>query len=296
MLCTRSTPPCGSRTGRDEDVTTAHVPASTANLGAGFDVLGMALGLRLAVGDGEPPTRGQMLDGHHPASVAFARAGGDDRPLWIRSPIPMGRGLGFSGAARVAGAALATAIEHRRLDDDGRRSLLTIAAELEAHGDNAAASAFGGVTAWVAGQAVSLPLGSRLGSAEIVAWIPRSTTSTARSRATLDPQIDRQAATANLGAVAQFVVALADDDPDLLAGATEDHMHQRTRFAAQPAGLHALSVGIDAGAWCGWLSGSGPTVALWVDPARTEAVLAALPAGGAARRLTIDTAGVEIEG
>lgn len=255
----------------------------------------MALGLRLAVGDGQPPSRAQVLDEHHPASVAFVRAGGDDRPLWIRSPIPMGRGLGFSGAARVAGAALATAIEQHRLDSDGRRAALAVAAELEAHGDNAAASTFGGVTAWVAGHAVALPLGPRLGGAAIVAWIPRSTTSTDRSRAALARRIDRGAVTANLGAVAQFVVALADDDPDLLTGATDDHVHQHARFAAQPAGAHALSVGLDAGAWCGWFSGSGPTVALWVDPAHVEAVLAALPAEGAARRLTIDTAGIEIE-
>src|SRR5262245_17580487 len=95
------------------------VPASSANLGPGFDVLGMALEIYCDVGivrnddgaeqpGGDRPRRLQVpdariIDHHHPASVAFARAGGAG-DLWVRNAIPEGRGLGFSGAARVGGA------------------------------------------------------------------------------------------------------------------------------------------------------------------------------------------------
>ena len=87
------------------------VPASSANLGAGFDVLGMALTLHAEAGLGEPPVDAQVLTGNHPGRVAFARLGGDGE-LWMRAPIPAGRGLGFSGAARVAGGAAAMVQQH----------------------------------------------------------------------------------------------------------------------------------------------------------------------------------------
>jgi homoserine kinase len=93
-------------------VTVVRVPASTANLGPGFDALGMALSITAEVGVVDDSTDVDDLvaavDEHHPASIAFAAAGGSGE-LWVRSPIPMGRGMGYSGAMRVAGAALALA-------------------------------------------------------------------------------------------------------------------------------------------------------------------------------------------
>ena len=90
-------------------MTVISVPASTANLGAGFDALGMALDLRARVGlpgtAADPGAR--EADAQHPLAVAFAAAGGEGQ-LWVRSPIPAGRGLGFSGAMRVAGVVAAT--------------------------------------------------------------------------------------------------------------------------------------------------------------------------------------------
>jgi homoserine kinase len=82
------------------------VPASSANLGSGFDVLGMALSLHAEIGIGPPPDGGRAGEPSHPAVVAFRRLGGQGA-LWIRSPIPVGRGLGFSGAMRVGGGAAA---------------------------------------------------------------------------------------------------------------------------------------------------------------------------------------------
>ncbi|MEM9515337.1 MAG: hypothetical protein AAGA42_10825 [Actinomycetota bacterium] len=275
-------------------MTAVRAPASSANLGAGFDVLAMALGVALEIGDGQPPERARVIDEHHPTRRAFEGAGGDQRTLWIRGPVPMGRGMGFSGAARVGGAALAVALDRGGLDDVGRAAALDVAADLEGHGDNAAASVFGGIVAWTNGRALALPLGPRLGDAALVLWIPRSSTSTDRSRASLAPVVDRAAATANLATLTQLIVALSRDDPALLVGATADELHQPTRLADRPDSAAALQAGIEAGAWCGWLSGSGPTIALWADSDVADAVVTALPTGGTARQVAIDRRGVEL--
>ena len=125
------------------------VPASSANLGPGFDALGMALTLHAEVGAGEAPEAAQAVDEHHPAAVAF-RAHGGEGPLWVRSPIPVGRGMGFSGAVRVGGLVAAHAQRHGA-DHDALQAalpeLLRLAAALEGHADNVAASLYGGLAA-----------------------------------------------------------------------------------------------------------------------------------------------------
>ena len=115
----------------------ARVPASTANLGPGFDALGMALALYAEVGaaedHGSRPERARLLEKTHPAVVAFRRAGGEG-PLWVRSAIPAGRGLGFSGAMRVGGLVAAWAQRNggdTEALDRARGSLLELAIELE---------------------------------------------------------------------------------------------------------------------------------------------------------------------
>ena len=267
------------------------VPASTANLGAGFDVLGMALDLRTSLGDGEPPTAdAQPLDEHHPATVAFRRGGGSGT-LWLRSSVPIGRGLGFSGVARVGGAALA--IVQREGELDGRRDqVMSIAADLERHGDNVAASVYGGIVAWVDGRVIPLRVGRQLGAGRVIAWIPETTTSTDRSRATLTADVARTDVVHNLGRLAAFVAAVEQDAPALLAGATDDRLHQPQRLASMPDARRAIDVATSAGAWCGWLSGSGPTVALWCDPLLVDRILDLLPSSGHAKVLRLDRAGV----
>lgn len=276
------------------------VPASSANLGAGFDVLGMALDLYLDVGVGDPPADARPVDRRHPSATAFSAAvtaSGSTPPLWIRTSIPMSRGLGFSGAARVGGAALAVALSR---DDPGaalvaeRGSILDVAARLERHGDNAAASVLGGVVVWVDGRAVPLRVGPRLAAAAVVVWIPGVTTSTDRSRDALPATVRRSDAVANLGRIAQFVVAIEHDDPWLLVDATEDRLHQAIRLADVPDGAAALDAGVAAGAWCGWLSGSGPTVAFLVSDDLVEAVAACLPGSGHVKRLRIAEHGVRL--
>ncbi len=275
-------------------------PASSANLGAGFDVLGMALDLHLDIGFGAGPTGAQAIDRYHPSAKAFAAANGgteSSRSLWVRSSIPMGRGLGFSGAARVAGAALAVigaADDPASVLADRREEVLDVAVALEGHGDNAAASVVGGVVAWVDGVAVPLRVGPVLDQAMVVAWIPDVTTSTDRSRGTLSDEISRTDVVHNLGRTAQFVAAIERDDPSLLVGATDDRLHQAVRLGGVPDGSEALVAGVAAGAWCGWLSGSGPTVAFLAPPGAAAAVSAALPASGHVKHLGIATRGVHL--
>jgi len=151
------------------------VPASSANLGAGFDVLGMALTLHAEVGLGDPPAGARPAEPRHPATVAFARAGGVGE-IWVRSPIPMGRGLGFSGAVRVGGALAARVQRDGRgvLDDaDSLTEVFGVAGELEGHTDNAAASLYGGVVVTVDGSVVRVPLAF---DPAVVVWVPDATT------------------------------------------------------------------------------------------------------------------------
>lgn len=265
-------------------------PASSANLGAGFDVLGMALDLPADVGLGEPPPGAQAVDAHHPARVPFEELGGAG-PLWLRSPIPMARGLGFSGAVRVAAAALG-ALSAGRDIEEARSDVLTVATRLEGHGDNAAASVHGGVVAYLAERTLPLAVGPRLAAAAVVAWVPDATTATDRSRRALPAEVPRRAAVFNLGRVIQFTLAVERDDPALLAGATDDLLHQDARFPVVEGAAEALQRGTAAGAWCGWLSGSGPTVAFLCDGAVAGDVAAVLPSRGHVKRLALDTAGV----
>ena len=269
------------------------VPGSSANLGAGFDVLGMALDLYLDIGFGDVPEGARSIDRHHPAAKAFVAVNGGDeppRPLWLRSSIPMARGLGFSGAARVAGAALAliASSEDPALDLAASRSqVLATAARLERHGDNASASVFGGVVAWADGRVIPLRVGPRLAAASVLTWIPDVTTSTDSSRGALAETVTRRDAVHNLGRVAQFVAAVEQDDPSLLGGATDDRLHQAARLGEVPGAGAALAAGVAAGAWCGWLSGSGPTVAFIVDTEAVPGVVAGLPDGGHVKQLHI---------
>jgi homoserine kinase len=175
-----------------------------------------------------------------------------------------------------------------------RGSILDVAARLERHGDNAAASVLGGVVVWVDGRAVPLRVGPRLAAAAVVVWIPGVTTSTDRSRDALPATVGRSDAVANLGRIAQFVVAVEHDDPWLLVDATEDRLHQAIRLADVPDGAAALDAGVAAGAWCGWLSGSGPTVAFLVSDDLAEAVAASLPGSGHVKRLRIAEHGVRL--
>lgn len=267
------------------------VPGSSANLGAGFDVLGMAVSLYAEAGLGEPPDSARVVDQHHPAGVAFNRLGGVGS-LWFRSPIPAGRGLGFSGAARVAGA-LAAIAQRQGVEaverDAARAEALEATADLERHADNVAASIYGGIVVAAGTNVTRVPLAF---NPAVVAWVPdATTTSTDQSRGRLPDTVSRSDAVFNLGRVAMFVAACAGGDVGALRAATDDRLHQPHRLALVPASAAAIDAALAAGAWAAWLSGSGPTVALLCEPARAEEIAAQLPEGGRSKLLRIDHEG-----
>lgn len=270
------------------------VPASSANLGPGFDTLGMALSLHAEVGLGTPPEGSQPATGGHPALVAFRRHGGEG-DLWVKSPIPVGRGMGFSGAVRVGGLVAAHAQRHG--DDpealhEAMPTLLDLATQLEGHADNVAASLYGGVVATAGGHAVRLPMSF---DPAMVMWVPTFTTSTDESRGRLPAQVPLDDVVFNIGRTALLVAALAAGEVGVLREATRDRLHQDIRLAAAEPSRAALDAALAAGAWAAWLSGSGPTVAVMCAVDEAEEIAAALPADGHTKLLRIDHAGAVVE-
>jgi homoserine kinase len=280
----------------------ARVPGSSANVGPGFDTLALAVSLYVEIGnmadvDGAPEGA-RAIDHHHPASIAFARSGGRG-DLWERGSIPSGRGLGFSGAVRVAGALLADAQQTgaSEIDDSVRHRVFPLVSALEGHADNVAASLFGGMVATADGRVVRVPLGV---DPAVVVWIPSFATKTDESRRALATSVPFDDAVFNIGRVAMLVAALGSGDVDSLALATQDRLHQPTRLARSSASREAMDAVLQAGAWCSWLSGSGPTVAALCPRADAAAIAAELSAAladeGVAKVLRLDHEGATIEG
>ena len=270
------------------------VPASTANLGPGFDALGMALTSYAEVGLGDAPPGARPSEETFPEAVAFRRHGGEG-PLWARSSIPAGRGMGFSGAVRVGG--LVAAHVQRHGDDRDRLDvaldeLLELATELEGHADNVAASLHGGVVATAGGRAVRVPLSV---DPVMVMWVPQSTTSTDQSRGRLPTTVTMADAVFNIGRTALLVAALAAGDVGALREATRDRLHQDVRLDGAPASRRALEAAVAAGAWAAWLSGSGPTIAAMCAAGEADTIAAALPDDGHTKVVRVDHAGAVVE-
>jgi homoserine kinase len=267
------------------------VPASSANLGPGFDTLGLALAMPFLCRLGPAPD-GRVETEGHPAVVAFRRMGGTGA-LSTQTSIPSGRGLGFSGAARVAGC-LAAVVQRYGPEAqfaDYADDVFGLSAELEGHADNVAASLYGGCIATAAGRVVSIPLPVQ---PAVVVWIPPSQTSTDAARRTLPPTVTHADAAFNVGRVALLVAALATGDIDALRDAAQDRLHQEYRLNASPASRLAIEAALEAGAWSAWLSGSGPTVAAFCAPEQARHIIDHLPTGGRAQQLRIDTDGARL--
>ncbi|BAX96737.1 homoserine kinase [Mycobacteroides stephanolepidis] len=262
-------------------ITTVVVPASSANLGPGFDSLGIALslydeievsttesGLKVAVeGQG---AREVPLDGSHLVVRAIERglaAGGVAAAGLIvqcRNKIPHSRGLGSSAAAAVAGLAVANGLlakaGHRVLPDE---VLVQLASEFEGHPDNAAASVLGGaVVSWSdTSGAAPVYAATRLDvhpDIRIVAAVPEEQSSTAHTRVLLPESVTHVDARFNISRAALLTVALTAR-PDLLMTATEDRLHQPQRASAMPASAEVLGYLRDQGV-AAVLSGAGPAV------------------------------------
>jgi homoserine kinase len=262
------------------------VPASSANLGAAFDAVAVALGAYLEVADTGDTPAGET----HPAVRAFRHAGGEGS-LFVRARFPGGRGLGYSGAARVAGLVAASVQHGRSLVDGVRADVMREAARLEGHADNVAASLYGSVVATAGGKVVHVPLGRDLA---VVAWVPDHETPTSHSRRLLPDQVPFADATFNVGRAALLVAALAAGDTTALRVATEDRLHQDRRLARAHDTRVAIEAALAAGAYAAWLSGAGPSAAAFVEPARAHDVAAALPSVGRSVVMEIDAVGATV--
>ncbi|GAB2991701.1 homoserine kinase [Nocardioides montaniterrae] len=284
------------------------VPATSANLGPGFDALGLALDLRDeleaeilpeglvvevdGVGAGEVP-----LDERHlvvrSMRAAFDRIGVQPSGLRLscKNVIPHARGLGSSSAAIVAGVWLARELVAggRLLLDD--QQLLDLAAQIEGHPDNVAPALFGGFT--IAGQDADGSFWAVPGSVDprisAVVFVPPTPVSTEEARGLLPATVPHADAAANSGRAALLVAALASA-PELLHRATEDRLHQSYRRPAMPASLDLVDA-LRAEGIAAIVSGAGPTVLAFADGTDAATILARCPDGWAAHALAIDTSG-----
>jgi homoserine kinase len=248
------------------------VPATIANVGPGFDSLGVALGLWLEVdavlgledrfaysGEGfiaDSPDN--FIHEGFRAACAAMNVPAPTVAFTVRNPIPLARGLGSSSAALVAGAALADAIFHDRLGRDG---VLRVCADLEGHPDNVAPAVLGGFTASAMGEggpvSVTLPWPENWA---ILVAIPEFELKTSEARGALPSQYSRADAVYNLSRSALWVAGVATRNPNVLREACLDRIHQPYRAPLVPGLELALRASLEAGASAAFLSGAGPSV------------------------------------
>jgi homoserine kinase len=247
-------------------VVATRVPATSANLGPGFDCLGLALDIWASItiaDEGPPPSSDDPMAmmalaaarrvfdkaEHDPPGALSARYEGD---------IPIARGLGASAVARVGGVLAANALAGEPLD---RETLLGIATDLEGHADNVTPALFGGLEVSVldSGRVLhaSVPLPDSLSA---VLFIPELRMATRESRKLLPAQLSRQDAVHNTSRAALLVASLAAGRFDLLDAATQDRLHQKPRSKLFPAMFPIFEAAKAAGAHCAYLSGGGSTI------------------------------------
>ncbi len=291
------------------------VPASSANLGPGFDALGLALALynevtleesdrvslsvtgegagRLDCGADNVVARGVLM--------GFEAAGRSFRGATIHcvNRIPLGRGLGSSAAAWVGGLVGANALLGGRLD---REALVTLAARAEGHPDNVAAAILGGLTVSCSTAervvAVTLPVPPDI---HWVVLVPEVESSTREARAVLPDAVSRADAVFNVQRVSLLLAALGLGRDDLLDLAMQDRLHQPYRRRLFPWMSEVEAAAGKAGALGCVLSGAGSAILAAVrGPAdrvarAMEAALGAAGVAGTALSLAVDTAGATWE-
>lgn len=249
---------------------TVRVPATSANLGPGFDSLGLALSLyaRVTLREAPGPEPGAAEAMMLAAARATFRAAGHSPPDLTASwdgGIPVARGLGASAALRAGAAVAANALMGNPLDDG---ALLDIAAGLEGHGDNAAPALFGGLQVVVREGRRFRTLGAPIAPGlRVVLFIPDVEMPTDESRKALPERLSRDDAVHNIGRAALLVAALGTGSWDALRAATEDRLHQPARARIFPALPVIIGAALDAGAHGAYLSGGGSTVAAFATVA-----------------------------
>jgi len=290
---------------------TVSVPATSANLGPGFDALGLALSHRDVVtaevvdspgvevtvtgeGAGSVPLDERHLV-YRAMCAAFERMGAAVPGIRLTciNVVPHARGLGSSSAAIVAGVSVARGLVgggSLLIDDD---TLFALAAELEGHPDNVAPAMFGGFTvAWRERdrfRATTLAVDPRV---QVVVLVPPDGVETSVARGLLPATVSHADAAANAGRAALLVAALGRQ-PELLLAATEDRLHQEQREPAMPQTL-ALVRSLRADGLAAVVSGAGPTVLVFTDAHDQQQVVDRAPAGWRALALAVDRDGARV--
>ena len=263
------------------------VPASTANLGVGFDCLALALDLHLEVTvaliDGPESTLSVEGEGSARLAldesnrfVAGFRAGwseqGTPPPIAITmtNEVPLGRGLGSSAAATVAGLLAAQELAATDYDDE---QLIAMAAAIEGHPDNAAAALLGGFVLFTGGRASSFdpPAGLRA-----VIFVPERELATSEMRAVLPESVPMKDAVANAGGVGAVVAAFASGDLSLLSAMSHDRLHEPYRAVVYPELTPMKEAAVEAGAYGAALSGAGSSILALSQEHRAQTVAIAL--------------------
>ncbi len=252
-------------------------PATTANLGPGFDCAGAALELwnelEVVEGDGRPTDPG------HLGVVAFSRiASAAGLQFRFTDGIPRARGLGSSAAVIALGLVAGALVAGRDPDPE---ALLAEGIELEGHGDNLAAALAGGVClTWegrIARVADGLP-------AVPIAVVPDTTVETAAARASLPETVPHADAAFTAGRAALLGAAIAGGSADLFRAALADRLHEPYRARTAPV-LAAVRRRLPAGALGATLSGSGPTVVVWAVAEAADECAAELAAAFPTERI-----------
>lgn len=253
---------------------TVRVPATSANLGPGFDSLGLALGMwnRVRVRWGGPPRvvvhgegEGHLSTGannlmYRAAQQLLRECNVPKADLSFESwqEIPLSRGLGSSSAAIVAGMFGANALLGFPAD---LPRLLDLAAAMEGHPDNVAPALVGGMTIAVNDRehahAAPVPVPDDL---QCVVLVPDVPMPTREARAVLEPMVSREDAVHNIGRAALLVASFATGHPEYLRVATQDRLHQEPRQKTFPAMKHIFRSAMAAGARGVFLSGAGSSV------------------------------------
>jgi homoserine kinase len=250
------------------------VPASSANLGPGFDTFAAAVGMHMTL---EVQETGRFAvetdlkiarDRRNLAVRGFARlCSPDGFTFRIASQIPLSGGLGSSASAYVAGLMAADHI--LGLDAD----LLALADELEGHPDNAAAALLGGLVVCADGDAARFDPPAGL---EAVVVVPHEAVRTKQARAALPPEVPMAEAVFNTAHGALLMLGLAKGDFELIARGLDDRLHQPRREHLYPRSMALVRRAPELGALGATISGAGPTVLVWCRHDATAAVHEAL--------------------
>lgn len=249
-------------------VADASAPASSANLGPGFDCLALALELRCRVTAVPASGWSVVHDGAQrpdvdadDAVLDAARRAAPRTPLalTVRNDIPIARGLGSSSAAAAAGALAAfRATGH----DPDPRQVFEIVAEMEGHPDNAAATVFGGLVLATGGHVHRLPWRS---SMSLIVAVPDEPFPTREARDTLPPAYSSEVVVRSIGRVAALVAGLLGNDASVLADSSGDEIHEDVRSRVRPDVAALVTTARNAGAAHACWSGAGPSVLALVE-------------------------------